>query len=82
MEISTRSNSSSAHNNGLCRVCLAANEDNKCIFAAHKNLDNDNYSFSNLWEKLQFYGGIEVCRFVSLLLKFILDYCKANWFFL
>lgn len=44
----------------ICRVCLALNQNNQCIFRTNDN-DPENTNAFDLVKKLIVQGGIEVC---------------------
>ncbi|XP_003700791.2 uncharacterized protein LOC100880255 [Megachile rotundata] len=59
MEVENTGMPVSNDNNNICRVCLATNEINQCIFDAKRNNSN-NTKINNLLEKLRLCSGIEI----------------------
>lgn len=67
MEIDNKGILVSENNSNVCRVCLATNENNQCIFDIEQRNSN-NTKIINFLEKLRLCSGVEV----SLPLIFLL----------
>lgn len=59
MEIENKTTISSNDCGNVCRVCLATNQNNQCIFDS-KRSDSINESTIDLSEKLRLCSGVEV----------------------